>query len=150
VARLLDIKYHLLLPKAEDVGGPIDLLQWAAVLRSASALEAYRLANGNAIRPERVADVLLFDDGFPRSARFSITRVEAALRRIAQAAPRADDGASPSGTDALRPATELAAQLASRSAGGVITEGLHDFLLGVQDECVRINDAIFAAYLRFE
>src|SRR5208337_4037788 len=54
VTRMLDVKYHFLLPHQEDVGGTIDLLQWAAVLRSASGLEAYRKRHGSAIRIESV------------------------------------------------------------------------------------------------
>ena len=40
-ARILDVKYHLLLPPQEHVGGPLDYFQWAAILRSVSALTAY-------------------------------------------------------------------------------------------------------------
>ncbi len=65
VSRMLDVKYHFLLPRLEDVGGPIDLLQWTAVLRSASALEAYRKRFGNAIRVDRLVEILLFDPTFP-------------------------------------------------------------------------------------
>lgn len=144
VTRLLDIKYHYLLPKVEDVGGPIDLLQWAAVLRSASALEAYRLTYGNLIRTESVVEMLLFDPTFPRSARYCVDRLETALRRIARAAP--DPAAAPSGLAS----DGLAGLLASRNAADVIATGLHDFLLDVQDECERISSAVFDQYLRFE
>ena len=79
VSRLLDVKYHYLLPRLEDIGGPPDLRQWAAVLRSASALEAFRKVYGNAIRVDRVVEILVFDPAFPRSMRFSIERVGQAL-----------------------------------------------------------------------
>jgi len=144
VTRLLDIKYHYLLPRVEDVGGPIDLLQWAAVLRSASALEAYRLAYGNMIRTDRVVELLLFDDTFPRSARFCVERLETALRRVARAAPEPSPAPMPLASDAL------AGLLASRNAGEVIATGMHDFLLDVQEECERISGAVFDQYLRFE
>jgi uncharacterized alpha-E superfamily protein len=144
VTRLLDIKYHYLLPRIEDVGGPIDLLQWAAVLRSASALEAYRLSYGNLIRTDHVVEMLLFDPTFPRSARFCVDRLETALRRVARAAP--EPMAAPSGLAS----DGLAGLLASRSAGEIITTGLHDFLLDVQEECERISSAVFDQYLRFE
>jgi uncharacterized alpha-E superfamily protein len=49
VSRLLDVKYHYLLPRLEDIGGPADLRQWAAVLRTASAFEAFRKVYGHAI-----------------------------------------------------------------------------------------------------
>jgi uncharacterized alpha-E superfamily protein len=144
VTRLLDIKYHYLLPRIEDVGGPIDLLQWAAVLRSASALEAYRLTYGNLIRTDYVVEMLLFDPTFPRSARFCVDRLETALRRVARAAP--EPAAAPSGLAS----DGLAGLLASRTAGEVIASGLHDFLLDVQAECERISSAVFDQYLRFE
>ncbi|MEW6273049.1 MAG: alpha-E domain-containing protein [Thermodesulfobacteriota bacterium] len=144
VTRLLDIKYHYLLPRVEDVGGPLDLLQWASVLRSASALEAYRLTYGNMIRTDHVVELLLFDGTFPRSARFCVDCLEAALRRIAQSAP------DPAATPVPLASDALAGLLASRSAGDVIASGLHDFLLGVQEECQRISSAVFDQYLRFE
>jgi uncharacterized alpha-E superfamily protein len=144
VTRLLDIKYHYLLPRVEDVGGPIDLLQWAAVLRSASALEAYRLTYGNLIRTESVVEMLLFDPTFPRSARYCVDRLETALRRVARAAP--EPVVAPTGLAS----DGLAGLLASSSAGDVIATGLHDFLLHVQEECERISGAVFDQYLRFE
>ncbi len=143
VTRLLDIKYHLLLPRVEDVGGPIDLLQWTAVLRSASALEAYRLAYGNLIRTDRVVELLLFDSTFPRSVRYCLDRLDAALRRVASAAP--EPAPAPPNLTA-----GLAALLASRTAGDVIASGLHAYLLDVQRECERINAGVFDTYLRFE
>jgi uncharacterized alpha-E superfamily protein len=144
VTRLLDIKYHYLLPRIEDVGGPIDLLQWAAVLRSASALEAYRLTHGNLIRTDYVVEMLLFDPTFPRSARFCVDRLETALRRVARAAPE------PSAAPVALASDGLAGLLASRSASEVIANGLHDFLIDVQEECERISGAVFDQYLRFE
>jgi uncharacterized alpha-E superfamily protein len=144
VARLLDVKYHYLLPHVEDVGGPIDLLQWAAVLRSASALEAYRRAYGNAIAVERVVELLLFDLTFPRSARFCIDRLAAAIRRIAAR------GAGTTGVDPPVPTDALATLLGAGAASEVIAGGLHDFLLTVQEECAHIGSAVFDDYLCFE
>jgi uncharacterized alpha-E superfamily protein len=143
VARLLDVKYHYLLPRAEDVGGPVDLLQWAAVLRSASALEAYRRAYGNAIAVDRVVELLLFDPTFPRSARFCVDRLTDTLRRIAgwRGAPHAAPAV---------PTDPLATMLSAPAASEVIAGGLHDFLLALQDECARIGTAVFEHYLRFE
>ena len=146
VARLLDVKYHFLLPQLEDVGGSVDLLQWAALLRSASALEAYRRAYGNAIEVERVVEMLLLDQSFPRSARFSMNRLEASLERIAQMASKGD-----APTDARTLAcAKLSSMLESGHAKEVISGGLHEYLLQIQDECAAIGDALFAEYLRFE
>jgi len=142
VTRLLDVKYHLLLPRPQDVGSPLDLSQWAAVLRSASALEAYIGTYGNAIRTDRVVDFLLFDETFPRAARFCVDRLEAALERVAA------DGQG--NGENVPTAKTLALRLRSGSADATIKTGLHEYLLGIQEDCARISDEVFARYLRFE
>ena len=108
VSRMLDAKYHFLLPRLEDVGGAIDLLQWTAVLRSASGLAAYRKRFGSAIAVSNVVEILLFDESFPRSVRYSIERIETSLRRIAAGATRKvagrGGGRQSAGGDPDRPA----------------------------------------------
>ena len=59
-SRILDVKYFILLPSVAEVGTPLDVIQWAALLRSASALEMYRRARGR-ISPDHVADFLILD-----------------------------------------------------------------------------------------
>ena len=49
--RLLDVKYHLLLPSAADVGSPVDVSQWNALLRSASAYHAFRRVQPSGMDP---------------------------------------------------------------------------------------------------
>lgn len=145
VTRLLDSKYHYLLPRREDVGGSIDRMQWAAVLRSASALEAYRRVYGNQIAVDRVVEFLLFDPGFPRSARFSLDQMEAALARIEEAASHGQKAAPRNS-----PCHELATLLRESTVEQVIRGGLHEFLMEVQDHCAAIGSMIFDQYLRFE
>ncbi len=140
VARLVDVKYHYLLPRLEDIGGPADLRQWAAVLRSASALEAYRRAFG-AISIEKVVEMLLFDAAFPRSVRFCADRMTASLRNLG--AGQAD----------ARPISQLIASdtllglLTTQDAAGAIAQGLHEFLLRVEHECAVIGSMVFGYYL---
>jgi len=66
-SRILDVKYFLLLPTADDVGTTSDDIQWAAVLRSASAFEMYRKCHGR-IAPERIVEFLLLEKEFPRAS----------------------------------------------------------------------------------
>jgi len=146
VARLLDVKYHFLLPRVEDIGSSVDVLQWAALLRSASALEAYRRSHGNAIEVERVVEMLLIDESFPRSARFSMNRLETSLQRIA----RSTHGTPATGEPRPLASARLSNMLVSNRAKEVISSGLHEYLLQIQDECAVIGDALFAEYLRFE
>ena len=138
VARLLDVKYHYLLPRVEDVGGPADMRQWAAVLRSASALEAFRQIYGNAIRVDRVIEMLVFDPAFPRSARYCAERLALALERVAKA------GAE---TEPHTMAEGLTTMLSSRSAGDIIANGLHEFLVSMENQCSLIANSVVHDYM---
>ena len=66
-ARILDVKYHVLLPPSSAVGGAVDYYQWGALLRSVSALAAYRKVYRNVISPGRVAELLILNERLPRS-----------------------------------------------------------------------------------
>jgi uncharacterized alpha-E superfamily protein len=142
VSRMLDVKYHFLMPRLEDIGGAADLLQWAGVLRSASALEAYRKRFGSAIKLDNVIDILLFDPTFPRSARYSIESLEVSLRRIASKgeAPRE----IPCGVG------DLIDELRVEKAPAAVERGLHEFLLHVQESCDGIFSQIYDIYLKAE
>src|SRR5206468_1132426 len=65
--RILDVKYHTLLPSAADVGGAVDYYQWGALLRSVSGFESYRKIYSDVITPRRVAELLILRDDMPRS-----------------------------------------------------------------------------------
>ena len=66
-ARLLDVKYHLLLPEQEEIGGAVDYYEWSAVLRSVSAFQAYQKIFSDTIVPWRVAELLVLRRDMPRS-----------------------------------------------------------------------------------
>ena len=66
-ARILDVKYHTLLPSAADVGGAVDYYQWSALLRSLSGFESYRKIYSDVITPRRVAELLILREDMPRS-----------------------------------------------------------------------------------
>lgn len=83
-ARILDVKYFLLLPSAEAVGGAIDELQWIALLRCASAYQMYRQHTQQPITPSGVAGFLLLDPDFPRSVRYCLNGLATSLEEIEQ------------------------------------------------------------------
>ena len=66
-ARILDVKYHLLLPADEPIGGSLDYFQWAAILRTVSALTAYHWVYRDNLKPWLVADLLILNEQMPRS-----------------------------------------------------------------------------------
>ncbi len=135
--RILDVKYHILLPSATDVGGAIDTAQWQAVLRSASALEAYRRFYVREILPWKVAEFLIFSDSFPRSLHFCVAEIDSYLRRIL-----GETGARPR-TEAARLSRRLLADLQSLNIADVLQEhGLHEFLGEAQKTLDQIGEEV--------
>ena len=82
-ARILDVKYHLLLPADEHVGGPLDYFQWSAILRSVSALTAYHWVYRESLKPWLIADLLILNEQMPRSLASCYENLEQNLDRIA-------------------------------------------------------------------
>jgi uncharacterized alpha-E superfamily protein len=134
--RILDVKYHILLPSATDVGGALDAAQWQAVLRSASALEAYRRFYVREILAWKAAEFLIFSDSFPRSLYYCVAQVDDFLRRIL-----GETGARPR-SEAARISKRLVADLQSLTIKEVIDEGLHEFLMEVQKSLEKIGDEV--------
>ncbi len=134
--RILDVKYHVLLPNAADVGGALDTAQWQAVLRSASALEAYRRYYVREILPWKAAEFLIFSDSFPRSLHFCIAQVEDFLRRIL-----GETGSRPR-TAAARAVRRLLADLQSLTITEVLNQGLHEFLMEIQATLDSISNEV--------
>ena len=136
--RILDVKYHILLPSATDVGGALDTAHWQAVLRSASALEAYRRYYVREILPWKVAEFLVFSDSFPRSLHFCVAQIDDFLRRIL-----GETGVRPR-TAAARASRRLLADLQSLTITEVLDQGLHEFLMEVQSTLATISDEVAA------
>ncbi len=138
-SRIIDAKYFILLDSPEEVGGPRDRYQWMAVLRSASALEAYRKQQLGAVTGPRVADLLMFDPNFPRSLVYCV----ASLRRHYESATEETPPAR--SVQAAREIALLELDLRAADARNVIRSGLHQFLddyqvrLGAIDEALRAH-----------
>jgi uncharacterized alpha-E superfamily protein len=140
-ARIMDVKYHLLLPDLALVGSPLDYYQWAALLRSLSGYEAFR-RRFPSLRPLDVADFVVLDGDFPRSLRFAVDRMAQALARVGSA--RAD---SPS----ARAVSELSELLAKSDGSALFEAGLHEFLqrflAGISDLHGALQREYFEAHL---
>jgi uncharacterized alpha-E superfamily protein len=142
--RLLDMKSHVLLA-AQDVGRPLDVAQWMAILKSVSAFEAYRRRFHADIEVEKVVGFILFDETFPRSLLFSVGRIAEALDRVLGAA-----GARAGGTDGeLRRAVgRLHADLRYTGVRDILGGSLSGWLDGVQLRLIELAEAITVAFLR--
>ncbi len=125
-ARILDVKYHVLLPSPHDVGGAVDYYQWAALLRSVSAFSAYRQVYRDSITPTRVIELLILNSDLPRSLMACHNQIDETLERLV-------------GTRKLecrRLAGELNAMLRFGRIDTLIAGGLHEFL---EDFILRNN-----------
>lgn len=117
-ARLLDVKYHLLLPSLDEIGGAVDYYEWSSLLRSASSFEAYQKVFRDTIEPWRVAELLVLRDDMPRSLHACFDEIMPILERLCGAR----------GRECLRQAGELHASLHYGRMEDIFQDGLHEFL----------------------
>lgn len=82
-ARILDVKYYVLLPSASYVGSSLDNVQWESILRSVSAQRAYRWLNQGESNPVWIADFLILDQRLPRSLAFCYAKIVDNLNLLA-------------------------------------------------------------------
>ncbi len=130
-SRIVDVKYFLLLPSPADVGSPMDELQWAALLKSASAFEMYRKRFGR-LSPRKVVDFLLLDEDFPRSCRYCVQLAQRSLRTID------DDRRSP----VARRVGRLCSDLEFIDVEEIIDAGLHQWVDRLQTSLNGVGQAI--------
>ena len=132
-ARLLDVKYHILLPAGEPVGGVVDRDQWTTILHTVSAVTAYRWLYSDGLKPANVIDLLLARPEMPRSLAASVEEVVELLGLLARRT-----GAH---GEADRMARARSMRVARTRTGDVIVAGLHEHL----EAFIRENDQIHAA-----
>ncbi|MGI9088955.1 MAG: alpha-E domain-containing protein [Chthoniobacterales bacterium] len=139
-SRILDVKYHILLPSGERVGGNVDTIQWMSVLKSCSALEAYRKVYVDQVAPWKVAEFLTIDSHFPRSIRFSVDNMDEALHCIS------GTDESRYANDAERLSGRLRSDLDYITIGEIFKCGLHEYLESIQRRLVEIGHATYDTY----
>jgi uncharacterized alpha-E superfamily protein len=132
-ARILDVKYHMLLPADEHVGGPLDYYQWAAILRTVSALTAYHWVYRESLKPWLVADLLILNEQMPRSLASCYENLVRFCDSIASSYGR--QGA------AQRQARAVRTRLQNSRMEEIFQTGLHEFI----GEFVSDNNALGAA-----
>ena len=120
-ARILDVKYYLLLPSLSYVGTALDSGQWDNVLRSLSAERAYRWLNAGRMEARSIAEFLILDPRFPRSLVFCYAMMRQNLTELAQ-----QHGME---NDAHARMREADMRLADRRIEQIFDQGLHEFLL---------------------
>lgn len=119
-ARILDVKYYVLLPSVASVGSSLDNVQWDTILHSVSAEGAFRWSSSEDADPSSIAAFLILDRRMPRSLAFSCSKIAGNLGYLAR-----DYGEE---TESLRQARRLADQLGTGDIGAIFDAGLHEFL----------------------
>lgn len=134
-ARIIDVKYFILLPSVDYVGMPYDQILWSALLRSASAFEMYRKRYGQ-IAPDQIIEFLVLDNKFPRAIHHCLVMAELALRNI-------------SGTmrgrftnRAEKTLGRLLADLDYTQVDDIKSIGLHEFLDNIQTRLNQVGSSV--------
>jgi uncharacterized alpha-E superfamily protein len=138
-ARILDVKYHLLLPAHEHVGGPLDYYQWSGILRSVSALTAYHWVYRESLKPWLIADLLILNDQMPRSLSSCYENLVQNLDRIAGVYGRQGP--------AQRQARSVRTRLQNSKMDEIFQSGLHEFITSFITDNNKLGSAITQQYL---
>ncbi|MDT8344964.1 MAG: alpha-E domain-containing protein [Thermohalobaculum sp.] len=136
--RLLDVKYYVLLPETEVVGGGRDYHQWTSLLHATSALRAFHHVYRGDYSPWKIADFLILNRAFPRSVAFCYDQIGHFLDRLAR------------GYGARHvchtTASGMIARLDDLEMGEIFQHGLHDFISGTIATTRRLHTEIYRAY----
>lgn len=138
-ARLMDVKYYVLLPKVEFVGSGLDNYQWSTLLRALSAHRAFHWAYGGDVTAGKIAHFLILNPQSPRSLLTCVQGMNAHLDRLARGYNRT--------TPAQSRARAMLGELAELTVEDVFEEGLHDFLSRFIDEVASLGFLVRETYL---
>ncbi|MBJ6121577.1 alpha-E domain-containing protein [Sphingomonas mollis] len=133
-ARLLDVKYHILLPAGERIGGVVDRDQWTTILQTVSAVTAYRWLYSDGLKPASVIDLLIARAELPRSLAASVEETVDVLSMLAKRTGQHGE--------ADRMARLRATRMGKTRSGEVIASGLHQFLQSFIQENALLHSAI--------
>ncbi len=138
-ARLIDVKYYVLLPSVDFVGTGLDNYQWQTLLRALSAHRAFHWAYGGEITAAKIAHFLILNRQSPRSLISAITMAMTQLDDLSHAYHK-------SGPAQMR-ARALVGEIAETRVEEIFDEGLHEFLTRFIRDVGELSDMVQAAYL---
>lgn len=141
-ARLMDVKYYVLLPRVEFVGSGLDNYQWTTLLRAMGAQRAFHWAYGGEVTAAKIAEFLILNPQCPRSLTTCVAGIANHLGRLAKAYGRE--------TGAQGRARAMLADLESESVERIFDEGLHEYLSRFIGDAAGLGGAIHEVYLSGE
>ena len=137
-ARILDVKYYVLLPSVAWVGSSLDNAQWDTLLRSVAGDRAYRWLNKGVMDPRGIAKFLILDGHFPRSLIFCYNKIRSNMGGLAL-----QYGEETPAHELMRNAS---ATLHQTTIEDIFEEGLHQFLMRSISETTIIGREIASDY----
>jgi len=141
-SRVLDVKYHMLLPEPKSVGSPLDLLQWVAVLKSVSAYDMYRKRFGK-LTISGITEFLILDKIFPRSMLYCLIHAEESLHTVT-------GNSTGYSNIAERQLGLLKANMEYADINEILASGLHEYLDNFQVKLNEVSNAIFESFFSIE
>jgi len=137
-ARILDVKYHSLLPHGgEGDDTAADYYQWSALLHSVAAFEIYRKVYRDLITPRRVAELLVLRDDLPRSLHRCMSQVYQHLCAVR----------NEQSSETERRAGELHAALNFGRIDDIFEAGLHQYLLQFVERTKDLGERVSRDFL---
>ncbi len=138
-ARILDVKYHILLPEHAPIGGTLDYYQWASILRAVAAHRSYRHLYRESYRPWLIAELLTLRTEMPRSLVACLGELRKHLMNLAEIYGQQQECHRLSG--------QMHAELAFGRIQDIFKQGLHEFLTRFIDRNYHLNDQIHKDFL---
>ena len=138
-ARLMDVKYYVLLPRIEFVGSGFDNYQWTMLLRAMSAHRAFHWAYGGEVTAGKIAEFLILNPQCPRSLLAATGGTVGHLERLAKSYGHT--------TEAQSKGRALLGELAEMRVADVFEEGLHDFLTRFIADIAAVGAVVHDTYL---
>lgn len=138
-ARILDVKYHVLLPEGEGVGGGVDYYQWTTILRAVSALGSYHYLYREDPKPWKIAELLILRPEMPRSLISCLNAICEHLDRLAKAYGQRHR--------CHRMAGKMLSELQFADANDIFQTGLHEYLSDAIARNNRLGEEINRSYM---
>jgi uncharacterized alpha-E superfamily protein len=142
-SRVIDVKYHILLPTPTLVGTPLDYLHWSAMLKSVSGFNTYRRFYGN-LEASKVVNFMILDKIFPRSVFYCILEAENCLRNITGNTGRGFT------VQPEKTIGELRSRLEFTSVEEIINFGMHQYIDDLQHRIINISNEINDSFFQLK
>ncbi len=141
-SRVIDVKYHMLLPEIVNVGSPFDIIQWSALLKSVSAYDMYRKTHGK-LTAQSITEFLIFDKNFPRSILSCLIGVDLSLQAISE-------NKEENRGDVEKQFHVLTSHLENSNINDVIEFGMHEYLDDFQTKLNNVSVSLFETFFSIE